>query len=235
MKQGMNSYQHRLGLLHGSVALIMLLVSSSGQSTVSYAQFAHAYSQVTQECPNFPTPVTLMSQIYFSENPPGPFFHNSTSTWNPQYVYIKSFQLSGLDVNSTNLAFGILSMKIHTTSEYFYNSSGTIIKSSSTNNTYQLDLYKFNAHITNHQAVITIANARGSLQSNSSQYASLLTSVSMQNVKITISCIAVEAPLIDEEIEIKLTALRSDLDELKNLVNKIGASLEHIWELPQHR
>ena len=185
----MNSHQRRLGLLFGSVALIVLLISSSGQSAVSYAQFAHAYSQVTQNCPDFPTPVTLMAQIYFSENPPTPFFHNSSSRWNPQYVYIKSFQLSSLDVNSTNLTFDILSMKILTTSEYFYNSSGTITKSSSTNNTYQIFLYKFNAHITNHQATITISDARGSLQSNSSEYASFLTSVSMANVKVVVSCV----------------------------------------------
>ena len=176
-------------MLCGSVALIVLLISLSGQSAVSYTQFAYAYSQTTQKCPNFPTPVTLMAGIFFSENPPTPFFHNSSSSWNPKYVYIKSFQLSGLDVNSTNLFFGILSMKILTTSEYFYNStSGIITKSSSTNNTYQIDLYKFNAHITNHQAVITIADARGSLQSNSSGYPPLLTSVSMQNVKVVISC-----------------------------------------------
>ena len=184
----MNSYQGRLGLLFGSVALIILLVSSSGQSAVSYSQFAYAYSQTTQKCPNFPTPTALMAGIFFSENPPTPFFHNSSSSRNPQYVYIKSFQLSGLDVNSTNLTFGILSMKILTTSEYFYNSSGTILKSSSTNNTYQLLLYKFNAHITNHQALITIADARGSLQTNSTGYPPLLISVSMQNVKIAVSC-----------------------------------------------
>ena len=183
-----NSYQGRLGLLFGAVALIMLLVSSSGQSAISYTQFAYAYSQVTQECPNFPTPITLMAQIYFSENPPTPFFHNSSSTWNPQYVYIKSFQLSGLDVNATNLAFGIISTKIHTTSEYFYNASGTITKSSSTNNTYQLVLYKFNARITNLQAVITIADARGSLQSNSTASPTFLTTVSMQNMKVAVSC-----------------------------------------------
>ena len=184
----MNSYQGRLGLLFGSVALIILLISSSGQSAVNYTQFAYAYSEVTQKCPNFPTPTALMAGIFFSENPPRPFFHNSSSTWNPQYVYIKSFQLSGLDVNTTNLAFGILDMKIVTTSEYFYNSSGTIVKSSSTNNTYQIILYKFNAHITNHQATITIADARGSLQTNSSGYPPLLISVSMQNVKVVVSC-----------------------------------------------
>ena len=41
--------------------------------------------------------------------------------------------------------------------------------------------------------------------------------------------------MIDEEIEVKLTALRSDLDELKSLVDKIDASLEHLWEMPQHQ
>ena len=41
--------------------------------------------------------------------------------------------------------------------------------------------------------------------------------------------------MIDEEIEIKLSALRSDLDELKSLVDQIDASLEHLWELPSHQ
>ena len=41
--------------------------------------------------------------------------------------------------------------------------------------------------------------------------------------------------MTDEEIEIKFSALRSDLDELKSLVDKIDASLEHLWELPSHQ
>ena len=41
--------------------------------------------------------------------------------------------------------------------------------------------------------------------------------------------------MMDEEIETKLTALRSDLDELKSMIDKIDASLEALWELPQHQ
>mgnify|MGYP001583538557 CR=1 FL=1 len=137
-----NSYQGRLGLLFGSVGLIILLVSSSGQSAVSYTQFAYAVSQTTQKCPSFPTPITLMAQLF---NGSATLFSNSSSSskWYINRVYIKSFQLSGLDVNSTNIFFGILSMKILATSESFYNSSGIYTKGSSTNNSYTFFIYKF--------------------------------------------------------------------------------------------
>ena len=41
--------------------------------------------------------------------------------------------------------------------------------------------------------------------------------------------------MTDEEIEIELSALRADIDELRKQIEEINASLEHLWGLEQHQ
>ena len=170
-------------MLFGSVALIILLVSSSGQSAVSYAQFAYAYSKVTQGCPDFPSPISLLVGSGISFLPLG----NTTGESYSYRTYIKHFALSGLWMNSSAIGFSNLELKVYTVQTWFYGANHT--KSGQTNTTTNAFVTGFAAKILEHSAIVTTQHAEGNYTAVSLDgFPPLAIKLSGDNLKGTVSC-----------------------------------------------
>ena len=181
--KNMNSYQRRFGLLCGSVALIVLLISSSGQSAVSYTQFAYAYSKVTQTCPNFPSPISLLVGSGTDFLPNG----NITNKEYHYRSYIKSFSILGLWVNASSIGFDNLQLKLFTTQTWFWGDNHT--KSGQTNTTTNAFVTGFAAKILEHSAIVTTRHAEGNYTVVSLDgFPPLTIKLSGDNLKGTVSC-----------------------------------------------
>lgn len=178
----MNAYQTRLGIAFASVALVMLLISSSGQSTIGYAQFAYAVEPIINKCPNFPSPISLLVGSGSQFLPQG-----NRTTPDYQYgIYIKQFSMSGLWMNASGIGFESLRLKTFSVQTWFWGENHT--KSSQSNTTVNIYVTGFAAKIFQHSAVVTTKHAEGNYTIVSMTWEPVTLKLSGDNLKGTIVC-----------------------------------------------